>query len=35
MIGSTIAMRDSEHMTPEYAVELAGPLAQRLGLTTD
>ncbi len=26
VIGSTIAMRDSEHMTPEYAVELAEPL---------
>jgi peptidoglycan/LPS O-acetylase OafA/YrhL len=33
VIGSTIAMRDSEHMTPEYAVELAEPLAQRLRLT--
>jgi len=26
-------MRDSEHMTPEYAVELAEPLARRLRLT--
>ena len=33
VIGSTIAMRDSEHMTPEYAVELAEPLARRLHLT--
>ncbi len=33
VIGSTIAMRDSEHMTPEYAVELAEPLARKLRLT--
>ena len=32
VIGRTIAMRDSEHMTPEYAVELAGPLAVQLGV---
>ena len=30
VVGRTIAMRDSEHMTPEYAVELAEPLAARL-----
>ena len=30
VIGRIIAMRDSEHMTPEYAVELAEPLARRL-----
>ena len=34
VIGSTIAMRDSEHVTPEYAVELAEPLARRLHLTS-
>ncbi|MEO6510749.1 MAG: acyltransferase family protein [Nocardioides sp.] len=34
VIGSTIAMRDSEHVTPEYAVELAEPLAARLHLTS-
>ena len=34
VIGSTIAMRDSEHMTPEYAVELAEPLARKLRLTS-
>ncbi len=33
VIGRTIAMRDSEHMTPEYAVQLAGPLARELGIT--
>lgn len=32
VIGRTIAMRDSEHVTPEYAVELAGPLARQLGV---
>ncbi len=32
VIGRTIAMRDSEHMTPEYAVELAEPLAVELGV---
>ena len=32
VIGRTIAMRDSEHMTPEYAVELAEPLAVKLGV---
>jgi peptidoglycan/LPS O-acetylase OafA/YrhL len=34
VIGSTIAMRDSEHMTPEYAVALAEPLARKLRLTS-
>jgi len=34
VIGSTIAMRDSEHMTTEYAVQLAEPLARRLDLLT-
>jgi hypothetical protein len=34
VIGCTIAMRDSEHMTPEYAVELAEPLARKLRLTS-
>jgi hypothetical protein len=32
VIGNTIAMRDSEHMTPEYAEELAEPLAVKLGI---
>ena len=32
VIGRTIAMRDSEHMTTEYAVELAEPLARKLGV---
>jgi peptidoglycan/LPS O-acetylase OafA/YrhL len=34
VIGSTIAMRDSEHVTPEYAEELAATLAERLGVGT-
>jgi peptidoglycan/LPS O-acetylase OafA/YrhL len=34
VIGRTIAMRDSEHMTTEYAVELAEPLARKLGVLT-
>ena len=33
VVGSTIAMRDSEHMTTEYAEELAEPLARKLHLT--
>ncbi len=33
VIGRTIAMRDSEHMTTEYAVQLAEPLARKLRLT--
>jgi peptidoglycan/LPS O-acetylase OafA/YrhL len=32
VIGRTIAMRDSEHMTTDYAVELAEPLAAKLGV---
>ena len=32
VIGRTIAMRDTEHMTTEYAVELAEPLARELGV---
>jgi peptidoglycan/LPS O-acetylase OafA/YrhL len=32
VIGNTIPMRDKEHVTPEYARELADPLARKLGL---
>lgn len=32
VVGRTITMRDSEHMTPEYALQLARPLAGRLPL---
>ena len=32
VVGRTIAMRDSEHMTTEYADELAEPLARKLGV---
>jgi peptidoglycan/LPS O-acetylase OafA/YrhL len=32
VVGSTVTMRDSEHMTPEYARQLAEPVAQALGL---
>jgi len=33
VVGSFITMRDSEHMTPDYARWLATPLARELGLT--
>ena len=32
VVGRTIAMRDKEHVTPEYARELAEPIARALGL---
>lgn len=32
VVGSTVTMRDSEHMTPEYARQLADPVARALRL---
>ncbi|MCD4534167.1 acyltransferase [Nocardioides sp. cx-169] len=32
VVGSTVTMRDKEHMTPDYARQLAVPLGRRLGL---
>ena len=33
VVGKTITLRDKEHITPEYAEQLAAPLATALGLT--
>jgi hypothetical protein len=33
VVGNFITMRDSEHMTPDYARWLATPLARKLGIT--
>ncbi|MEP9383880.1 acyltransferase family protein [Nocardioides sp. KR10-350] len=33
VVGDTVTMRDKEHVTPEYARELAEPLAAALGVT--
>jgi peptidoglycan/LPS O-acetylase OafA/YrhL len=33
VVGRMITMRDSEHMTPDYALELADPLTDVLGLS--